>query len=421
MYKLSGGNITDITEDIGLDLITRYWRQESKSIDSKYVFVGDVHGDLHQFIAPLITNKVITLTGSTTIVNGVPVPQYNINKDIGVKIVYLGDMINEWLFSRTIVIMLRDLLKQLPNNVYYIYGNHDLSLIGRYHLFTSNELNIYEDIPTLWTTLKQTLSGIKNIKFVKSHAYYDNDEQKGMKFIHEFLKPLFDALFDIFTSRMGHICLPININNTSFMLTHTTWTVKAINELIGNVKQREGTRPSDSNPSQQLPLTTVSVDVSNDICVIDKCMRDVKRIDYSVFASAVDNVFHSKSRAFISNNSLVSSRSLKGLFINQIVGHSLPNEFRDIGVNAGSATTYDERKQKLKPFQCNGCLIYYFDFGCSAGYDHDEISRPDYVYSTSSGLYVSNLPGFSFVEINGKDSLLILTNKTVRSDKIVFK
>ncbi len=419
-----GGNITDISEQNGLDLITRYWFQDSKKTYDKcgeFIFVGDVHGDMHQFMAPLVRSKLITLTGKLTTVNGVPVPCYNINKGLHVKIIYLGDIVNEWLFSRTIVVMLHDLLDHVPENVYYIYGNHDTSLIGRYHLFTSNKLNLYEDIPTLWTTLKRSLCNVKEIKFVKSKVYYNDNEQDGQTYVHEYLKPMFDALYNIFAKHLGHICLAIEIKGKPYMLTHTTWTIRAVKELIGLDDSRTGSRPSDSDPSQRLPLLPNPPDVSNDIHHIKTSIENVNSIDYAKFAKSVDNVYHTKSRLFISNNSLISSRSLNGIFMNQIVGHSMPNEFRDIGVNVGDATTNNERKQKLKPYQHpNGCLIYYFDFGCSAGYNHDEISRPDYVYSTPSGMFVSNLPGFSFVDINGKDSLLILTNKTVRGDKIQF-
>ena len=93
-----GGNITDISERNGLDLITRYWFQDSKKIHDKggeFIFVGDVHGDMHQFMAPLVRSKLITLTGKLTTINGVPVPCYNINKGLHIKIIYLGDIVNE--------------------------------------------------------------------------------------------------------------------------------------------------------------------------------------------------------------------------------------------------------------------------------------------------------------------------------------
>ena len=76
-----------------------------------------------------------------------------------------------------------------------------------------------------------------------------------------------------------------------------------------------------------------------------------------------------------------------------------------------------ERKKKLNPTIINGNKIYYFDFGCSAGYDHDEISRPDYVYLCEKGMFVTDLPGFSFINANDKNSMLIMKDKTPHSNK----
>ena len=106
---------------------------------------------------------------------------------------------------------------------------------------------------------------------------------------------------------------------------------------------------------------------------------------------------------------------MKNIFLNHIVGHSSGAEFRDQNVNPSPSLYYNERTSKLTPTFFNNRTVYYFDFGCSAGYDHDEISHPDFVYSNERGLFVSNLPAFSFILSNGQDSLLVLADKTPRS------
>ena len=139
------------------------------------------------------------------------------------------------------------------------------------------------------------------------------------------------------------------------------------------------------------------------------------KIDYQKLSSIINNIFRTKSRLYISKNLLTYTRLMKNIIVNHIIGHSSGAEFRDQNVNPGVATYYHERQAKLQPTFFNGRTVFYFDFGCSAGYDHDEIGHPDFVYSNPSGLFVSNLPAFSFIISNNKDSMLVMKDKTPRS------
>ena len=147
--------------------------------------------------------------------------------------------------------------------------------------------------------------------------------------------------------------------------------------------------------------------------------------DYIELSKAVNDVFKSKSRLYISKNNITYSRNTDTIFLNHIVGHTIGSEWRDINVNIKQSTYYDERMSKLNPDIINDKYIYYFDFGSSAGYDHDEISRPDYVYIKDSEMFVSNLPAFSFITTISNDeridSMLIMNDKTPHSkNKITF-
>ena len=431
-----GGNITDISQYNGIKLITKYWSKinHTHGHENKAVIVGDVHGDLHQFIAPLVMNDIITLNGEiNTIDNDIMyyVPSYIVN-DCKCIVIYLGDITDEWIFSRTISYMMYNLLKN--NKVRYIYGNHDLSIIGRYYLFKEGKLNIAVDIPPLWETLKKELNCNEHIKIIKDKVMYDNDEVKGIEYLYKYISPLFNNLYKIFTEQLGLISMVIAVNNIPYMISHCTWTKAAIKQLLKKqFIDEHANRPSDKNKEQLRPMIFNYRPNNNSLTylrnIVNK-MNDInfnisEQSDYIELSKAVNDVFKSKSRLYVSKNNITYSRNTDTIFLNHIVGHTIGSEWRDINVNIKQSTYYDERMSKLNPDIINDKHIYYFDFGCSAGYDHDEISRPDYVYIKDSEMFVSNLPAFSFITTISNDeridSMLIMNDKTPHSkNKITF-
>ena len=427
-----GGNITDISQFNGIKLITSYWSSvEERNKDSIYSFVGDVHGDLHQFLAPLVINNVISLTGEVEAKDETIfyyVPKYKINEQSICKVIYLGDISDEWIFSRTISLMLYELLKKKA--ILYIYGNHDLSIIGRYYLFKQRKLNISKDIPPLWETVKKELNCIKEIKIYKDKILYENDEEKGLDFLYKYLDPLFENLYKIFSEQLGKLSLAVNVNDVPYIISHCTWSKNAIKQLLGKSKILENAqRPSDKDKSQLEQIIDKYKPSPESIKYLsDIAFNNQQNIDYIKLSNSANDVFYSQSRLYISKNGITYSRNIENIFVNQITGHSIGSEWRDINVNIKPSTFNNERIEKLKPEVINGKKIYYFDFGSSAGYDHDEISRPDYVYVNSFGMYVTNLPGFSFISsksldnLNDKDSMLVMKDKTPRSrNKIVWE
>lgn len=421
MNNLYGGNLTDIDQHTAMKLICNYYKNVNKLNDMNVVFIGDVHGDMNQFMMPLVHAGLIKLNGDVNVIESkhqeanIYVPSYEIC-ETNTKIIYLGDMIDEFIFSRTIVVMLKHLLTN-TKNVIYIYGNHDLSVIGRYFLFKSHQLNVAEDIPTLWTTLKSELNCHKNVKIYKNIIEYNGSIEDGQSFLYEYLEPLFDGLYEIFVKMMGRISLPCNINGKNYIISHTTWTRNAIKALIGEHDSIKRDRPNDANTIQHEVII-------NDYKASDEHVRFLKSIsetttdiDYVMMSKAVNDVFYSKSRLFVSKNNLTYTRNTDKIFLNHIVGHTPGYYFREINVNNDSSITNKERESKLKPYIINNVEVYYFDFLASSGCDHDEISRPDYVYVTNNTLHVSDLPLFKFEFKNNEFKLISYDHKNLYTNK----
>lgn len=410
---MNGGNITDISQEEGVKLITKYWSNMKERVNSDICIVGDVHGDLNQFLAPLVMLGIITLTGEVTTIDDIPLPSYTINST-DKRVIYLGDMIDEWIFGRQVVRMLRDLLEK-TKNITYIYGNHDVALIGRYQLFKDGLLTIPFDLPPLWETLKSELNYRRDIKIYGTKIEKDGSVEKGEKFLQQYLTPLFEDLYWIFSHEKGQVSKACMINGESFIISHSTWTLGALRQLNeGQTSMTE--RPSDKVNSQLLPAidgknVNERSDIISDIIRVRQCPTD----KYQSLSTECNRLFHSRSRLFVSRNAITYTRNKEGIFLNQITGHTPGSEWRDIGVNVGPSRFHDEREKKLVPESINGKKVYYFDFNCSAGYDHDELSRPDFVYVREEGLGVTDLPSFNFVLSNGKQAMMVAADKTPHS------
>lgn len=409
-------NITDISQQASIELISKYWsKQQPTQIIYQTVLIGDCHGDLHQFISPLILNDVIKLSGKVKTIDSsieLYVPEYTVTNKNKTRIIYLGDLVNEWIHSRTIMYILHDLLITHDiNNIEFILGNHDLSILGRYYLFKNNIINIPEDIPALWLTLRKELNNIPEIKIYNQTIEYNNSEIEGKEYLHRYLDSLFEYMFQLFKNKKSKLSTTLSIGGYMYIVSHCTWTQNAIKELFSVNNKKKGIRPGDRDTSQLLPL-------------IDSPIVEVKSINtsnYEELSNLCNEMFYSKSRLYLTKNLITYSRNTESIFLNHIVGHIIGDEWRDLNINEGTSKYNTERSDKLIPMIINEKRILYLDFGASAGYDHDEISRPDYVYVNDNKLFVSNLPAFSFIIEDNRHVMLVMKSKTPHSnDKFIF-
>ena len=473
--SISGGNITDIPQLEALKLIVKYWSTRTKQINTSTIFVGDVHGDLHQFLAPLILSGFIKLTGK--IVQFKPfecnitdssnyttneynykypesiiyIPEFELNKSCNTSIIYLGDLIDEWIFSRNIVALYYTIYKLDTKRLFWTCGNHDLSVIGRIGLFENNKLNVPYDLPALWNTMKRELNAYSNIKIYQDKLIYSENSnslnesnklvelnktskssknsnknkhqtnttnQTNSSFIHDYLKPLFETIKLLYLSSIQYSKLAY-LNDLPIMISHTTWSVNSIMSYINNSpKNVSNPRPNDNDSIQnELFCTSSNINkiTENTNSIISMLKNNKDRLqynDYLTLYNLINSLGTSRTYKYICNNTLTYTRSPNNVIMNQIVGHSPGGAYRDLNVNVESSTYNNERIKKLEPMVINDCRIWYFDFGCSAGYDHDEISRPDFVYVMNDGFVVSNLDAFVYGRTKDKWNMLIYKGKT---------
>lgn len=478
-----GGNMYDVSQVEGLKLLVSYWTTFTEFTDADYIFVGDVHGDFNQFIAPLIAAKLIKLKpsvrfidvdevygndpnepaehdvgdknninartkamksttpidskiqGQSAQISPKPnknvqfpeskpwIPEYTILDSCRTTIIYLGDLIDEWIFGRTIVHMLRELLTNEVSkpHIRFIYGNHDLSLIGRYNLFKTGVLKFPYDLPTTWNTIKKELNYSDKIKIFGDQIRYNNDPELGAQFLKVYMTPLFEDLYFIFANKLGMISCTGYINDVPYIISHTTWNPAALWRLFKNMIPNYASRPGDLIPSQKEAITNDKLSPKA-VSVLEKLLsHENKSIEpipsfmYEQLSWACNCYIYTRSRLYVSKNAISYSRNPNDVFVNQIIGHTPGGVFRNMGVNPEFATFDDEREKKLEPKIYNDCKIYYFDFLTSAGYDHDEVSRPDFVSCKNgegSGFKVSKLNSFAFERLGSEFVLQVYKGKS---------
>ena len=268
-------NSTDINEEKSVKLVAQKWADvrvvEEKS---RYVFIGDIHGDLHQLLNPLVKYGILRLTGNIDTVEMKTVLeniiegckntcfknelaymksiQKNMSKipavDMTVpeivfaekdqwkcdKVIILGDVINEWINSRVVAWIIHKLLLKYPGEIIFIYGNHDARIIGNYPLFINGELELVS-IPPLWCTLKKEMVipdvFIRGTEIVITGKLASKNVS-GYMIAWLYVLPIFYYLHDIYTKRLGHVCYYLPDIRDGYICSHTFWSPEAVKRMV---------------------------------------------------------------------------------------------------------------------------------------------------------------------------------------------
>lgn len=331
----------NIDQHQGLQLLVTYWSKFKQHIKTKTVFVGDVHGDFNQFIAPLIMTGVIELDG--TLIEAyhseypeasVWVPKFVV-KDTSVTVYYLGDYIDEGLFSRNILMM----MCQLPDNCKYVIGNHDANVLGRYLKWKDGSLQ-YNELRTYWSTFQKEMSYSKTIHVVGADVIGPSN------FVHEYFRPLFESLYDLFKTRFKVI-----YEWNGWWISHTVITDRTLKDLIDGKTRMDG----DDRPINEGHVSSTSM------------------------VDSINNRFYYASAAYIKASSLLYNRRPNPRH-DSIVGHTPGGEYAYMNVNPIGCETDDDRLKHCQPVD----RILWFDIKASSGYDIDGVSRPDFFYYDDS-------------------------------------
>lgn len=368
----------DVTQIEAAIIATQYWykyQKEHERVNSKFIFVGDVHGDINQFLLPLIDTGTITLTGKVSSIKqkyvelDIHIPEYSCNK-CSTEIYYLGDLVDGFIYSRQIVIMLANIMRQCKN-VHLCFGNHEAKYIA----------NLDPKSITLFTYEKH----IESFRYLCS-AYASLSlcrgkmiEQPGEDFLYEYYHPMLEAIKELW--KMGEVMFYIETELGPFVVSHTITTTTALEDL--------GLEP---------------------------------KLSYKDLVNDINKAFKAKDTAYIGSNKLLWNRSdAKRVFPKQIVGHTIGGSFTfaddEESINPVPVRTNADRLKHCEP--TNG--VYYFDVGAAPNDLNLKFSMPDYFYIQDGKMNVTNANMLfliwtgqtQLVEFDGKINKKILNFYTI--------
>ena len=191
----------EVSQIDGINLLTQYWYNYQEShhrVKYKYLFVGDVHGDLSQFILPLIDTGTITLNGQVTSVKqrypelDIPVPEYTCNK-CDSQIYYLGDLSDGYMFTRQVLIMMVNVLRQCKN-VHFCFGNHDMRYFGKLDVTKVDAWTFEEH----FESLNLFVSSVSNLKLYHGKITGASDD-----FLFEYFRIILETYKELF--KLGEV------------------------------------------------------------------------------------------------------------------------------------------------------------------------------------------------------------------------
>lgn len=492
-------NETDINEYNVCKLIEKcYMDCKFNKIAServKYVFVGDIHGDLHQLLFPLIRYNVVSVgyasennlkwKNTNEILDDIQkdietdvlfqnkaidkkkcvdnikelkglyktLQEVKLNRNIDMytfnisinpvekwlcdKIIVLGDLVDVWISSRYVVKILHDLVSMYPKQVVLIIGNHDARHIGCY-LRCLHEDIVYSEISPMWCSLKKSLSADMCVRFIKDSVVWDNipkqikNKYNPRMYVDLYMIQEMFMLHELFRKKLFKVCDLIYESGKSYIISHTFWSAEILSKTITRIMESEYPYECIESKMGLYDYPNIAMYVRKSMNTFQKNALGEKSEDVSTgekpevivmdnekmlkFVSEINEMFYNKSYAFLAKPLLLTSRfmykhntesAMGYIDLDFIVGHTFPNNHHVLNVNVG----LDLQHKLLGDHTVNGGSVRYFDFGSSAGYDLDTISKPRFVsFSYENEFQLEEENYYKFVVEGSRYKLCVFKN-----------
>ena len=353
------------------------------------IFVGDCHGDLYQFLAPLILTGFAKFKDheiEDKYIKGSRIEPYDemaredLRSSLGIsltpeieylfkipfihleyepsvlknrRIIYLGDYVDRGIASMTILLLIQDIKKRTNVDIEFLIGNHEAFAINVLNRVYEENKPLREKMITYQNMLFTFLSNYRKFEIkdnfppITLHGdtvMFDGDRKKGINLVFQFYKSYAKLLSTFVNKRYFKLFSSYH----EFLVAHNIVTKNMLRIF-----------------SARSPFSIDEIDP-----------KDVK-----LLAFAVNEAFYNMPIGDIIASGLLMQRTLEGCTFNMIVGHTVGGSKKMIGFNNLESYSNEDRWKHLIPYIPPGQTnkIYFFDFGVTFGEDEYNYSKPDFV------------------------------------------
>lgn len=440
---------------------SEYERLKKNMKEYDRIFVGDCHGDIYQFLSPLILSgfatinseelkyKYITRYGKIVnnnsdiakndkskifrAINGknindtyeipeeldymltVPIPSLSYHPEVleNKKIIYLGDYIDRGNLSKTILILI-DEISNISNNIVFICGNHELYHLYIYKCFiNAKEERLMEKHRFYWNFLFTFTASYKKFIGTKTPisihgdtVLYDGNREKGLKLL--------------FYTMIGEIMLTKNIYEKkkfvlsdyydNFIIIHNVINSNTLKKYIEYFNAEEKNIPLDYKKIKKMENKLMNnISISNE--------------DYKYLSDELNRAFFEYEWDALIWSSILLERIDKNMYFNCITGHTVGASKKLLNINNLDSYSDEDRNKKLTPFIPFGQKnkIYFFDFGVTFAEDEYNYSKPDFVFfKNGKAIGISRLDAVRFSLERYKNKIFIDKYKSDYYQKILI-
>lgn len=398
------------------------------------IFVGDCHGDLYQFLAPLIltgfakfrdyeiedkymkgtrivpfddkaredirSNLDLELTPEIEYLFKVPFIhlEYDPAALKNRRIIYLGDYIDRGIASTTILLLIQDIKKRTDVDIEFLIGNHEAFAINILNRIYEENKPLHEKLLTYQNMLYTFLSNYRkfeqknNNPIITLHGdtiMYNGDRKKGIELVMSTYKPIVKLIssfigkkyFKLF-SHYHEFLVSHNVTTRNMLRIFSSRTIIPIDSLIEN-------------------MTDVDINSSKFIEYLSWMLN------YAFYRMPIGDLIAS---------GLLIQRTVEGCPFNMIVGHTVGGSKKMLRFNDIESYSNEDRWKHLVPYIPPGQTnkIYFFDFGVTFAEDEYNYSKPDFVmFKDGKPVGISQLDAIHMSDDISKTARIALNKEQV--------